>query len=687
MRPISEFEWRAGIAGRGGELCPASDRPGDAAGGVGRERDGGAGAATTGAAWPQISEGEGGTVAIDQTNPQNWYVATAAGVNLRYCGSGSACAAANFAGPPTIGYAQVKQDASLIDAPFLLDPALATSVVIGTCKVWRGPAQNGAAWPGSNEVSTWLGGSQNGTCSDTNAMVRSLAAGGPASGASAVQDSGSTVLYAGMAGGLDGGGSFGGHLFANFAAGTAGATTVWTDLAESTVTNDVADAGVFNPGGFDISSVAADPHDATGMTLYATVMGFAGNGVNAPHVYRSTNGGASWTNISGNLPNAPANAVRVDPNDANTVYVAMDTGVYATTEVATCASANCWSVYGVGLPNSPVTTLEAGAGMATGDGRYGELRAGTYGRGIWEIPLLTASTPAAAAMTLGPGSLTFASQAVATTSVAQTITVTNSGNAALTATQIVTSGDFNEADNCVGAVVAAASSCAVAVKFLPSAMGARAGVLTIYGNVTGGQATAALSGLGAPAPAIVLNPIAVTYSGTNVGSVSAAQNITISNTGGVTASLQAPAVSGDFAITANTCGPTLGAGSGCTVSVVFQPTASGTRMGSFNVVDSAGTQTASLTGVGALPATDTLTPLSLSFAAEQLNTASATQQVMLTNSGDAALVLIAAQIASGDFTVVNGCGNSLNRALDVLAAGCFCAEERGRRGGHADGDG
>jgi hypothetical protein len=78
------------------------------------------------------------------------------------------------------------------------------------------------------------------------------------------------------------------------------------------------------------------------------------------------------------------------------------------------------------------------------------------------------------------------------------------------------------------------------------------------------------------------------------------------------------------------------------------------------VIDSAGTQTTSLTGLGLLPATDALAPLALSFAAQVLNTASATQQVTLTNSGDAALVLIAGAITSGDFTVVNGCGNSLN---------------------------
>jgi hypothetical protein len=147
---------------------------------------------------------------------------------------------------------------------------------------------------------------------------------------------------------------------------------------------------------------------------------------------------------------------------------------------------------------------------------------------------------------------------------------------------------------------------------------------------------------------------------TNVGSSSTAQDITISNTGGVGVALQTPVVTGDFAISANTCGATLAANSGCTVAVEFAPTASGTRTGSLNVVDSAGTQTASLTGVGLLPATDALAPLALSFAAQQLNTASAAQTVTLTNAGDAALTLIAAQITSGSFTVVNGCGNSLN---------------------------
>jgi hypothetical protein len=251
-----------------------------------------------------------------------------------------------------------------------------------------------------------------------------------------------------MAGALDGGGTFGGHLFSITTANTASSTTAWNDLSTSPVMNSPGRG--FNAGGFDVSSLAVDPHDSNGTTIYASLMGFAGNGIKAAHLYRSVDAGANWTNISSNLPNAPANSVVVDPNDANTVYVALDTGVYVTTQVATCATANCWSVYGTSLPNAPVVELAAASAMPTGDGRTGELRAATYGRGIWQIPLLTASTAVQPAITMSPAAVTFGTQPVATASAAQTITVTNSGNAPLILTKVATTGDFNETDNCAG---------------------------------------------------------------------------------------------------------------------------------------------------------------------------------------------------------------------------------------------
>ena len=98
-------------------------------------------------------------------------------------------------------------------------------------------AGNGASWSSSNAISKLLGGPQNASCASTNPVIRSLAAGGPASNAAAAQNAGSEVLYAGMAGALDGGGSFGGHLFSMTTANTAGNTTAWNDLATSPVTN------------------------------------------------------------------------------------------------------------------------------------------------------------------------------------------------------------------------------------------------------------------------------------------------------------------------------------------------------------------------------------------------------------------------------------------------------------------
>ncbi|WP_245631983.1 choice-of-anchor D domain-containing protein [Edaphobacter aggregans] len=321
-----------------------------------------------------------------------------------------------------------------------------------------------------------------------------------------------------------------------------------------------------------------------------------------------------------------------------------------------------------GLPNAPVTQLVVGSALPTGDGRAGELRAATYGRGVWQIPLLTAATPAQPAISLSPSVLTFASQAVATASAPQPVTVTNTGSAALTISQIAISqastplgpeSEFAETDNCVGAPIAVGQSCMVQVTFAPVATGNRSATMTISGNVAGGQGTVALSGTATAAGAVVLTPVVLSFPSTAVNATSAAQNITVSNTGGASLSLGAAAVTGDFRISANTCGATLAANTGCTVAIVFAPTASGTRTGSFTIAAGADTLTAQLNSTAVLPATDTLAPASLSFAAQQLGTSSAAQQVTLTNAGDVALTLISAQIASGDFVAVNSCGNSL----------------------------
>jgi parallel beta-helix repeat protein len=101
-----------------------------------------------------------------------------------------------------------------------------------------------------------------------------------------------------------------------------------------------------------------------------------------------------------------------------------------------------------------------------------------------------------ATLSVSPTSLTFASQALNTTSSAQQVTVNNTGTAAATLSVIVTTGDFSQTNTC-GTSIAAGASCTVSVRFTPTASGTRTGDLTIASNASNNPATVALTGTGA----------------------------------------------------------------------------------------------------------------------------------------------------------------------------------------------
>lgn len=93
------------------------------------------------------------------------------------------------------------------------------------------------------------------------------------------------------------------------------------------------------------------------------------------HVFRSLNGGTSWTDRSGNLPDIPVNAIVVDPKEGQRVFAATDHGVYQTRN-----SGGKWTDFSNGLPNVVVGDLILHA-------RLRLLRAGTRNRGAWELKI------------------------------------------------------------------------------------------------------------------------------------------------------------------------------------------------------------------------------------------------------------------------------------------------------------
>ncbi len=255
-------------------------------------------------AWAQILDGEGDANAIDPANPQNWYATSAAPVDINLCTQGTACNKSDF-GSPVIGSAQVDNDSYGLAGivPWILDPQNSANLIIGTCRLWRGPADNGAAWSTANVISPMLDTIQNSYCSG-NAQLRSLAA----SGSPADPPGMNEKIYAGMAGRVDGGATVAGHVYGASVSGTAGITPSWSDLSNAPVLNSSL-AG-FNAGGFDISSIYVDPHDNTGNTLYVTLQGFITASTNGSLVYRSVDGGAHWITTCSQSARCPGKQYR-----------------------------------------------------------------------------------------------------------------------------------------------------------------------------------------------------------------------------------------------------------------------------------------------------------------------------------------------------------------------------------------
>ena len=101
------------------------------------------------------------------------------------------------------------------------------------------------------------------------------------------------------------------------------------------------------------------------------------------------------------------------------------------------------------------------------------------------------------------------------------------------------------------------------------------------------------------------SPSTLAFGNQNVGGTSAAQSVTISNTGSAAASISSVTAPAPFSET-NTCGATLAAGASCTASVKFAPTAAGASSGSLTVSSNASnsTLTVPLSGTGTSSTTD-----------------------------------------------------------------------------------
>lgn len=113
-------------------------------------------------------------------------------------------------------------------------------------------------------------------------------------------------------------------------------------------------------------------------TVFMSVSGFF-----TGHVFKSTDRGASWTDISNGLPDIPVNALALHPDDENIIYAGTDIGVYITID-----GGRTWASYNQGLPRVAVADLSVHR-------QSGTLRMASHGRSMWEIGLERPAFPVA----------------------------------------------------------------------------------------------------------------------------------------------------------------------------------------------------------------------------------------------------------------------------------------------------
>jgi hypothetical protein len=288
--------------------------------------------------------------------------------------------------------------------------------------------------------------------------------------------------------------------------------------------------------------------------------------------------------------------------------------------------------------------------------------------------------------TLTPSTLGFGNVVVGTTSPAQILTLSNSGNALLSITSITItqSTAFAETNTC-GSTLAAGNSCKINVTFTPTGMFTSLGTLTVNDNASPPFQLESLSGTGVQS-AVKLSTKSLNF-GNQVWEVtSAAKTVTVTNSGTANLTITSIKVTGsnpgDFAET-NTCGSSLAPNLNCSINVTFTPTALGVRSAAVTLTDDApnSPQTVNLNGTGTTSVS--FTPKNLNFGSHKVGHSSNPIVVTVTNLGTTKALTVNSITLTGanlaDFSQTNNCGTSLGAGKNCAINVTFTPAKTGAR--------
>jgi photosystem II stability/assembly factor-like uncharacterized protein len=421
----------------------------------------------------------------------------------------------------------------------------------------------------------------------------------------------------------------------------SGSSSIW-----QTTTNPAAIAGQ------PVTGVAIDPTNT--QTVVVVYPGFSGIDPDlAPtkHVFMTTDGGTTWTDISGvinggsnNVPDLPLHSVVIDPSTSpHTIVVASDAGVMQSADLG-----NTWQVLGVGMPTVEVTSLALDSGA-----NPPLLRAGTYGRSVFELG------PATTGLLAVNANLNFA-QVCGGTSATEIVTLYNVGPADLHVSsfaRISGSTDFTIISGpSLPVTISPDSSVSFTIQFSPTGTGTESAIFQINSDdpITPMKQLTATATVATPQIATLIAS-GGDFGDTCLGSFTDL-NLTISNSGQcplTVSSVSSPDAEFETAITIS-YPLTIAAGGTLAVPLRFKPTTLGgpktttisvasndplNPVASVSVIGNAPSGTVAVTGSPAFG--DVCAP------------SNPTQSLAINNVGKCNLDITSASVTCADFTLVN----------------------------------
>ena len=245
-------------------------------------------------------------------------------------------------------------------------------------------------------------------------------------------------------------------------------------------------------------------------------------------------------------------------------------------------------------------------------------------------------------ITVATTPIAFPNQLVGTSSVASTVSISNTGTAPLHISGVIIAGSnassFTTSNDCPTAI-AINASCTLSVTFNPNAMGALSGTVTI--NSDGGTAQAInLTGTGI-ARVLATSPTSLSFATQTAGTTSGPQVITVTNSGTAPLTVKSVSISGNNAAMfseSDTCNSAIAPNGTCAVSIKFSPTAAGSESATVTVGSDGGTQATQISAISVLPPVPTVSNLSLNLNVLGVGSSTTSGQVTATDPTGLTLV-------------------------------------------------